>query len=203
MQIVFSRYGGKKKSRLRKVIGNIRSDMAYRNAVLEAEAEFKSKVLPLPWSIEVETINRCNNDCSFCPVNRNQEQRPFLRMSDSLLNKILDELHSIDYAGIVQLFSNNEPLMDKEIYSRYKVAREKVPNAYMLMMSNGIMIKTEHIDELLDNLDMLVIDNYSDDLQMIPEVRELYEWVCDKPEYQGKVEIHIRKKNEVLTSRGG
>lgn len=29
-----------------------------------------------PYSIEIETINRCNNDCSFCPVNRNNDNRP-------------------------------------------------------------------------------------------------------------------------------
>ena len=61
-------------------------------------------------SIEIETINRCNNDCSFCPVNREKDIRSFAKMSDEIFYKIIDELHDMDYAKGINLFSNNEPL---------------------------------------------------------------------------------------------
>lgn len=32
---------------------------------------------PLFKNIEIETINRCNGSCSFCPVNKKENQRPF------------------------------------------------------------------------------------------------------------------------------
>ena len=30
--------------------------------------------------IEIETLNRCNNDCSFCPVSRGNDIRPYQKM---------------------------------------------------------------------------------------------------------------------------
>lgn len=37
--------------------------------------------MPLFEEIEIETLNRCNGKCSFCPVNVNEPQRPYHKMS--------------------------------------------------------------------------------------------------------------------------
>lgn len=204
MEIIYSRYEKEAKtSKLRKLIAEYHMEMVYRRNVDQARKEFKGERYPLPLSVEVETINRCNNDCSFCPVNRNEKQRELCRMTEETLDKILDELSGIGYTGILQLFSNNEPLLDKDIYTRVRKAKDKVPGAYMLLMTNGILIDINKIGEMLDSLDMLVIDNYDDGLEMIPSVQKFYGWIKEHTEYEDKVEIHMRKKNEVLTSRGG
>ena len=36
--------------------------------------------------IEIETLNRCNNICPFCPVNVNQPQREYAKMPNELFN---------------------------------------------------------------------------------------------------------------------
>ena len=33
-------------------------------------------VIWMPCLISIETINRCNSECSFCPANRNVDKRP-------------------------------------------------------------------------------------------------------------------------------
>ncbi len=204
MGVVYSRYGKEaRRSRIRTYIGAYRAKQRYLQEVSCCRKEFSHGQIPLPEAVEIETVNRCNNDCPFCPVNRNEKQREYHQMSDSLFYKILMELSEIGYTGILQLFSNNEPLLDKKIYERLKLAKEKVPSAYMLLLSNGILLKEDRVPELLDSLDMLVIDNYDDRLQMLPAVKKLYHWVKRNPEYEKKVEIHMRKKNEILTTRGG
>ena len=37
-----------------------------------------------PGNIEIETFNRCNATCQFCPVNRDADPRPMKRMEESL-----------------------------------------------------------------------------------------------------------------------
>lgn len=37
--------------------------------------------------IDIETINRCNGTCPFCPVNAKAEQRPYAKMSEDLFKK--------------------------------------------------------------------------------------------------------------------
>lgn len=59
--------------------------------------------------VEIETINRCNGNCSFCPVSRKSDTRKMAKMSRNLFVNIIDQLGDIDYKGKLALFSNNEP----------------------------------------------------------------------------------------------
>ena len=46
--------------------------------------------------VEIETINRCNGICSFCPVNRKVDTREFKKMDKSVFEKIINELSDIN-----------------------------------------------------------------------------------------------------------
>ena len=43
-------------------------------------------------AVEIETLNRCNNDCSFCPVNRHDDTREFHKMSENMFYNIIEQL---------------------------------------------------------------------------------------------------------------
>ena len=135
--------------------------------------KYENSIPPIN-TIEIETINRCNNDCSFCPVNRNDDTRPFCKMSEELFKKIIDELAQNNYSGYISLFSNNEPLVDVRIFQFLKYAKDKLPNATHCMYTNGILLDDEKYIELVKYLDFLVIDNYDDDLKLLPNVSEIY-----------------------------
>lgn len=163
----------------------------------------------MPLAIEIETLNKCNNDCPFCPVNKTIDPRPFQRMPDQLIERIANELGERNYNGLIGLFSNNEPLLDTRIFEICRLFRKRVPGAYIYIYTNGIVINTDSYLRLFDEgLDELVIDNYSDDLNLLPSVQELVNGVnkLDSPSierYKAKTTIVLRKKNEVLTNRGG
>ena len=56
---------------------------------------------PLFKKIEIETINRCNGICEFCPVNRNEKQRPYHKMSDEMFYSIINQLEKLNYQYIM------------------------------------------------------------------------------------------------------
>lgn len=154
-------------------------------------------------SVEIETINRCNGKCSFCPVNARQPQRPYAKMSDELFHKLIDELSQMDYHGNLALFSNNEPFLDERIIDFYKIAREKCPHCFLHIFTNGSLLTLDKFKEIIPALDRMVIDNYADDKTMKSNVSILYDYCQEHKEWEKKVRFMLRKENEILFSRGG
>lgn len=124
------------------------SEQVWNNKIIEGEdrklvRKFVNENMtevPLFHEIEIETINRCNGGCSFCPVNVQNDIRTEKLMDENLFYKIINELKEIRYAGRIALFSNNEPLLDKRIvvFSRY--VRENLPNAQIHLFTNGTLL---------------------------------------------------------------
>lgn len=174
------------------------------NKVREYVEKHKDSI-PWPHEIEIETINRCNGGCSFCPVNVNKDIRRHELMDEELFLKIVDDLKELDYAGRVALFSNNEPLLDDRIIEFSRILRERVPRAQIHMFTNGTLLTVEMFRELINYLDELIIDNYNQQLQLISSVKKIKTYIDDlgDPNIRKKVKILLRKPNEFLSSRGG
>lgn len=153
--------------------------------------------------IEIETINRCNGTCSFCPVNCKVDPREKKVMSEELFESIVGQLEEIGYSGRFTTFSNNEPLLDSRIVRFNQYARKHLPNAVMHLFTNGTLMTLEIFKELVEVLDELIIDNYQQELKLIKPCREIVEYCKSHPELNHKVTIVLRKPQEILTSRGG
>lgn len=153
--------------------------------------------------IEIETINRCNGNCDFCPVNKKKDIREFCIMGKELFQNIICQLAEINYSGRLALFSNNEPFLDKDIIDRHKYARKKLPNARMHLFTNGTLLTIDKFIEVVEYLDELVIDNYHQDLKLIRPCEEIRSYCEKHPELIKKVTIVLRDPHEILTTRGG
>lgn len=149
-------------------------------------------------NIEIETVNRCNNDCAFCPVNVHSDKREKMKMSKELFQKIINDLKEINYKGIISLYSNNEPLLDNRICKFVKYVSENLPEARQELYTNGLLLTPEKLKHLSAVLDKLVIDIYSDE-NKLPENML---WLKEYPNLDN-VKAIIRNKNQVLTSRAG
>jgi|SaaInlStandDraft_1057018.scaffolds.fasta_scaffold16144_2 radical SAM protein with 4Fe4S-binding SPASM domain len=153
--------------------------------------------------LEIETLNRCNGGCSFCPVNKRDDPRTYTRMKEELFESIVNELSQINYQGSFHLYSNNEPLLDKRIINFAKMAREAMPNAYIVLLSNGTLIDIEKYEALAPNLNRLLIDNYSDQHIKHSNVAEVEaHWEKNPPKHLD-FRVQMRLETEVLTTRGG
>lgn len=169
--------------------------------IRKAKKAYKDE--PLFTQVEIETINRCNGTCPFCPINHNDDTREFALMTEELFHSIIDQLAELKYEGNVGLFSNNEPFLDKRLTTFAKYAREKLPNAFIHLYTNGTLLTKEKVLEIMPYLSRMVIDNYNDDLELNPTSVEVMELWKEYPELEKKMEIHLRKINEVLYTRGG
>jgi MoaA/NifB/PqqE/SkfB family radical SAM enzyme len=142
--------------------------------------------------VEIETFNRCNGSCQFCPVNKNVDPRQPRKMEEKLFYNILSQLGELDYNGYICLFSNNEALLDKRIINWIEKAREILPNAIHYLYTNGTLLDHDKHAALSKSLDALIIDNYDGGVYNYPEMLNRMRTV-----------VKERRRDELLTNRGG
>lgn len=123
-------------------------------------------------------------------------------MEWSLFYKIINELSELNYSGQLSLYSNNEPFLDDRILDMHEYARKKVPKARMYLFTNGTLLTLEKFKRLMNYLDELIIDNYNQQLRLIPNSIKIKEYCESHPELIKKVTISIRKPKEMLANRG-
>lgn len=161
--------------------------------------------IPYPNVVNLETINRCNNTCAFCTANKNEEKRSYMRMEDALFYKIIDQLKEWGYQGYLTLYGNNEPWLDTRIVEFHKYCREQLPDCFIFMSTNGLLLDIEKVKQITPYVDQLIINNYCEDMKLFPNIKEIYEYVEGHPEEFADVEILIqmRYSKAVLTNRAG
>ena len=157
-----------------------------------------------PFHIEIETINKCNSTCAFCPVNRDADPRPRMLMTEELFHRIIDELADWGYERVINLFSNNEPFLDKRIFEFAEYARAKLPGAFIQIISNGTALNIEKVERILPFLSRMVINNYGTAYELHDNIQEIVDHLNEKrPELAGKLVVGLRRLSEFKTNRGG
>lgn len=97
-----------------------------------------------PIEVSVETMALCNARCTFCPyptLDRKGE-----KMTDELLNKLVDEMISWDREMYFSPFKLSEPLLDKRLIplcERINKASDKIA---LRIFSNGSALTPANID---------------------------------------------------------
>jgi radical SAM protein with 4Fe4S-binding SPASM domain len=124
-------------------------------------------------------------------------------MDEELFNSLIAQLADLHYEGNISLFSNNEPLLDRRLADFCKIAKQKLPNANHILYTNGKLLTTALFENLMKCLDVLYIDNYDNQMKLQGPVKAIAELCLTNPTYGEKVQIHVRRKNQVRTSRGG
>lgn len=158
----------------------------------------------LPCLISIETINRCNSTCSFCPANRISDRRPFAKMEEGLFYKIIQQLAEAEYDGYLNLYVNNEPFMDTRIEEWYQYAKENLPKAKMLLYTNGTLVTPDRFRKIIPYIDKMIINNYSENYKLHDNIRNIIKIVKSEKEYWDKdITVQIRYIQEILTNRAG
>jgi radical SAM protein with 4Fe4S-binding SPASM domain len=171
------------------------------NAILSGR--LGSGEMPIFASIEIETINRCNGTCSFCPANRTLDRRPLRLMDAGLFDSIVRQLGELDFRGSIGMYLNNEPLLDSRASELCRTARERAPKAYLHMFTNGTLLTVEKTRELMESLDHMIVDSYDDRQRLTGDLAEVARVVEADPDLRGRVFIYLRRRNLIRSSRGG
>lgn len=180
-------------------------DSEIKNAVqAEIDEYLSTGKVGLFETIELETINRCNGECAFCPVNRKDDKRKFKIMDEDLFKNIVNQLRDMDYDGRIQIFSNNEPLLDKRICQFAKYIKETCKKAHLSIFTNGILLNNEKFCELVKYCDTFCIDMYYEGEKKLPDnIKKIVEICIANPVLRRKVIIQMINKNEIRNNRGG
>ncbi len=99
--------------------------------------------------VEIEVHARCNRVCSFCP-NAIVDRRRNRTVTDAdMLERLFDQLGSIDYRGQIKVARYSEPLTNRPfLYERIRSARSKVPNACLAIVTNTDYLTPAVLGEL-------------------------------------------------------
>lgn len=172
----------------------------------EIERKTKDNKIPLFESIEIETLNRCNGRCDFCPVNKNDDIREYHKMDEKLYHSIIDQLEVIHYEGRVALFSNNEPLLDKRIVQFAEYAFMHIPQAFKTIFTNGTLINDEIFFALIRYMDLICFDIYYDEnpiKEITSDMRSLLIRILSDKDVQKKVMVQYINRRAIRNNRGG
>ena len=84
-------------------------------------------------SVAIETTSDCNRRCDYCPVGYDNMRRSAKHMSESLYQKIIEQLAAINYRGKVALQFYGEPLIDPRLDERISFAKSRLPEAQIVI----------------------------------------------------------------------
>ncbi|MBU1854937.1 MAG: radical SAM protein, partial [Nanoarchaeota archaeon] len=106
--------------------------------------------LSFPNTVQIQTSNKCNADCVFCPYSHTEAKKDFQIMDWKLYKKIIDECSENKVQNILP-FLFNEPLLNKELVKYINYAKEKNPASVIKIFTNGSLLTNKLSKELLDS----------------------------------------------------
>jgi len=111
--------------------------------------------------VEVEVFTNCNRTCWFCPNSYIDRRGANTYMDEGLYLRILEDLASIDYSGVITYSRYNEPLADRIILTRIRQARQHLPKATLSTHTNGDYLDQDYLRDLKEaGLDRLKVQVY-------------------------------------------
>ncbi len=99
--------------------------------------------------ISIETNTRCNRRCEYCPNKYYDRGMKNEFMPEGLYKKIIDQLKELKYNGRVTPSFYNEPLLDPRLENLIEYTRKKLPQAQIVVFSNGDYLNRERFDNLI------------------------------------------------------
>jgi len=105
----------------------------------------RNQNMEVPRMVAIETTNRCNATCSFCPNSKLARQRT--TMSDELFESIIADCQTFQ-PDTIEPFLNGEPFMDPKIIERMEFIRAKLPNTKLKLYTNANLLTPQKTDRL-------------------------------------------------------
>jgi radical SAM protein with 4Fe4S-binding SPASM domain len=111
--------------------------------------------------VELEPHAYCNRTCAFCPNAVIDRLTVKTRLDRGLYERVLRDLQTIEYAGVLRFARYSEPLADAHIYEMLAMARQALPRATIDLISNGDFLTPERLRALRESgLSILRISVY-------------------------------------------
>ena len=115
-----------------------------------APAEVKRQIFKTYVSrVEIETHAKCNRVCSFCPNAIMDRRRNDTLTNAGMLDRVFEELGSIDYSRQLMIARYSEPLANPNyLYDRLTAAHRLAPHAKLAITTNTDYLTPSVLDRL-------------------------------------------------------
>jgi MoaA/NifB/PqqE/SkfB family radical SAM enzyme len=132
---------------------NIYNPYYYRKTLQEGD---------FPPEVWIENTNCCNARCKMCPRDKHTRKQGFMPME--LFKKLIKEVaHYKDIVKRVHLHNYGEPLLDRDLSEKIKVAKEN-GIAHVYFVTNASLLNTVKSEDLIKSgLDEFKISFYGTD----------------------------------------
>lgn len=129
--------------------------------------------MPGEWEIkhvQVQTINKCNRSCPFCPSEKFPRKLNFMSLETYQL--VLDELASLGFSGRFSPYLQGESLLDNRLPRLLSMARATLPRAKILIQTNGDALTVEKgLGLFAAGLHKMIINCY-DDREQVSRIKD-------------------------------
>ena len=151
---------------------------AYRVTYPNIHKWLKTRAELFPMAIQVQTINRCNAACSFCPYPYTIHLQEKQIMDDALYSKIVDECVSESDLHDFVPMSKNEPLLDIKMEQRIKQFRSKAqPHQVVELVTNGSPLTPVRAQRLIEaGVDLITVSVNAASEEMYDKVMVGLSW---------------------------
>lgn len=116
---------------------------------ITAKAAFLQRdYMEYPALVHIETLAQCNASCSFCPYTT--MDRKGTRMSDALIEKIIDDLTAIPRSLRFQVspYKISDPFLETRLFDVLARINERLPSAAVSLITNGAALTERNLDQL-------------------------------------------------------
>ena len=96
-----------------------------------------------------EIRTRCNGHCRFCLASVESDPRVDMSMPETLFEKVLHDLVDLKYTDRIAFHNNSQPLLIKEFADFVSKAREKLPNCFIQILTNGRPLNMKRVEMLI------------------------------------------------------
>lgn len=158
--------------------------------------------------VTIETTTYCNRRCSYCPnsvFERGLKKNEHL-MAPSLFRKIVDELADIGFKGNLSPHGYGEPLTDPRLISFMHYAHSRLPEATLLLYTNGDFLTPTLLDKLYDAgvSDYRITSHSTDDASLTDSVNRISQLKNHAKDQNKDITIQCLFPRELpLCNRGG
>lgn len=121
--------------------------------------------------VELENHSYCNRVCWFCPNAFLDRRSASIFMTDVVFQKIMSNLAEIDYSEKLEWSGYAEHFAEPSFLSRLAEARNVVPNAKMIVFTNGDYLDKGMMDHVLSMGIKVHVDIYPPEGEEFNEVK--------------------------------
>jgi radical SAM protein with 4Fe4S-binding SPASM domain len=213
MSVKINSFGGPVTWLFRKHCSNLTSKLALSFAALRYKRGIKKyiryfesqKDIPVFTNLMIETINRCNGSCAFCPASKDSETRPFKRMNEKMYRSIIEELRNQGWKGKLFLSIYNEPFVDVRILKFAEYAKDTIPGVFVELVTNGTLLSPKKMYDLVGKIDRVTINDYSSQYALSKLHRSIYREIKTHKEAFRNIEVILNRRysQEILATRAG